>query len=87
MVELQIVSDLLLKNPKAYDIFEITPAAPYLALLGDIGYIKHRQEYSNFLRRQLSKFRVVFLVLGNHEVWHSSWEDAKETMHQIEHEI
>ena len=70
----------------AYDIFDIPPKAPYLALLGDIGYAshpQHREAYLGFLRRQLSKFRVVFLVLGNHEPWHGSWEASRETMRQF----
>ncbi|KAI2606577.1 hypothetical protein GGR54DRAFT_644191 [Hypoxylon sp. NC1633] len=87
MLELQIVSDLHLESPKAYDIFDITPKAPYLALLGDIGYVKHRREYLDFLKRHLSNFQVVFLVMGNHESWHSTWDDTRETMHQIESEI
>ncbi|KAI2467811.1 Ser/Thr protein phosphatase superfamily [Annulohypoxylon bovei var. microspora] len=37
--------------------------------------------------RQLSSFRVVFLVMGNHEPWHSTWDDTKQTIHQIEIEI
>lgn len=33
----QVLSDLHLEAKKAYDICEIAPKAPYLALLGDIG--------------------------------------------------
>jgi len=40
----QIVSDLHLETPKAYDIFEIEPKAPVLALLGDIGNIVLHKE-------------------------------------------
>ncbi|KAI1406932.1 Ser/Thr protein phosphatase superfamily [Hypoxylon sp. FL1857] len=87
MVQLQIFSDLHLENPKAYNTFEIKTAAPYLALLGDIGCVKHRQEYYGFLIRQLSKFRIVFLVMGNHEPWHSTWNDCKEAIHEIQMDI
>ncbi|KAI0181723.1 Ser/Thr protein phosphatase superfamily [Hypoxylon sp. FL1284] len=87
MVAIQIVSDLHLETPKAYDLFDITPKAPYLALLGDIGYICDSQDYFGFLRRHLLKFRVVFLVMGNHEPWHSTWEKAKETICDFEREI
>ncbi|KAI0010448.1 Ser/Thr protein phosphatase superfamily [Xylariaceae sp. FL0662B] len=87
MVGLQIISDLHLESPKAYDIFDITPKAPYLALLGDIGYVSHGREYFGFLRRQLSRFRVVFLVMGNHEPWHSTWEDTKRAVRQFERDI
>ncbi|KAJ3483776.1 hypothetical protein NLG97_g7227 [Lecanicillium saksenae] len=54
----------------------VEPKAPYLALLGDIGYTKDDGFFS-FLRRQLQVFRVVFLVLGNHEPYYSSWPEAK----------
>ena len=36
---LQILSDLHLDAPKAYDVFKIVPKAPYLALLGDVGNV------------------------------------------------
>lgn len=71
----QILSDLHLESPAAYDSFEIEPKAPYLALLGDIGYVKDAG-FFDFLRKQLKAFQLVFLVLGNHEPYHSSWADA-----------
>lgn len=71
----QILSDLHLELPAAYDIFELEPQAPYLALLGDIGYVKDAG-FFDFLHKQLRAFRLVFLVLGNHEPYHSSWTDA-----------
>lgn len=37
---IQILSDLHLETPTAYDIFDIPPKAPYLAIFGDIGNIK-----------------------------------------------
>ncbi|KAI0410555.1 Ser/Thr protein phosphatase superfamily [Xylaria grammica] len=88
MPVLQILSDLHLESPQAYDIFQIPPKAPYLALLGDIGYAtKHEGEYYNFLRQQLARFRVVFLVLGNHEPWHSNWDVTRARMRHFEHVI
>lgn len=75
-IQLQILSDLHLETPAVYDIYEINPKAPYLALLGDIGYVKD-EGFFPFLRKQLEVFRIVFLVLGNHEPYHSSWADAK----------
>jgi Calcineurin-like phosphoesterase len=75
-VQFQILSDLHLESPPAYDIYEIPPRAPYLALLGDIG-----NSISNglidFLAKQLTKFEIVFLLLGNHEPYHGSWQDVK----------
>ncbi|KAK3372637.1 hypothetical protein B0H63DRAFT_527469 [Podospora didyma] len=47
-----ILSDLHLESPKAYDIFDIEPKAPYLALLGDIGNVEaHKADFLDFLTR------------------------------------
>ena len=75
-MEIQILSDLHLEAPKGYDVFEITPTAPYLALLGDIGNTAHKGEFRAFLTQQLKQFRAVFLVPGNHEPYHSTWPDS-----------
>ncbi|KAI1174059.1 Ser/Thr protein phosphatase superfamily [Nemania sp. FL0916] len=85
MASLQIVSDLHLESPRSsYEVFEIPPKAPYLALLGDVGYlVHHEEEYLGFLRRHLAKFRVIFLVLGNHEPWHSSWEESQPDLGEL----
>ncbi|KAL7622036.1 hypothetical protein AAE478_007537 [Parahypoxylon ruwenzoriense] len=81
MVAIQILSDLHLEAPKGYDIFEIPPRASYLALLGDIGFLsRDLDEYSNFLLVQLRQFKVVFLILGNHEPYHSTWSKVKESV-------
>src|SRR5436190_5617538 len=74
--QLQILSDLHLEAPVAYDLFTITPSAPCLALLGDIGNVKDAG-FFEFLQQQLANFQAVFLVLGNHEPYHSGWEEAK----------
>ena len=76
-IQLQIMSDLHLEAPAAYDTFEITPRAPILALLGDIGQT-HDGGWIDFLERQLSLFHLVLLVLGNHEPYHSDWDKAKQ---------
>ncbi|KAF6832201.1 calcineurin-like phosphoesterase [Colletotrichum plurivorum] len=58
-MSIQILSDLHLESPKAYDIFEVVPKAPILALLGDIGYVgTHKDDYLTFLNQQLSQFRA-----------------------------
>ncbi|KAM3480087.1 hypothetical protein MY8738_005144 [Beauveria namnaoensis] len=75
-IKVQILSDLHLESPNGYDIFQVEPNAPYLALLGDIGYVKD-DGFFCFLRRQLEGFRLVFLVLGNHEPYYSSWPAAR----------
>ena len=74
MATIQILSDLHLEAPKAYDIFTITPSSPYLALLGDIGYAAtHWDEMQSFLLQQLHAFRAVFFIPGNHEAYNSTW--------------
>lgn len=82
----QILSDLHLESPSAYDIFHIEPKAPYLVLAGDIGYVKD-DGFFNFLRRQLGLFRLVFLVLGNHEPYHSTWPEAKSRIKRFEADL
>ncbi|KAF9884660.1 hypothetical protein FE257_001353 [Aspergillus nanangensis] len=76
MVSIQVVADLHLETPAAYDVIDIDPQAPYLALLGDIGNVKDAGFFS-FITAQLSKFKIVFFLLGNHEPYHSSWPKVK----------
>ncbi|KAI9040713.1 uncharacterized protein KD926_007794 [Aspergillus affinis] len=85
-MKIQIVSDLHLESPAAYDVFEITPKAPYLALLGDIGYAKDAGLF-DFLRKQLEAFRVVLFVSGNHEAYHSSWPETKSALVQLKKRV
>lgn len=74
---IQILSDLHLEAPKAYDVFEIEPKAPHLALLGDIGNVAaHRDDFLGFLTRQMRQFRTVMFVPGNHEAYHSNWPET-----------
>lgn len=85
MPSIQLLSDLHLEVPKSYDVFEITPTAPYLALIGDIGCIKD-DDYFPFIERHLPRFKTVFLLLGNHEPHHSNWAAVKEKVWQFEKE-
>lgn len=73
---IQILSDLHLETPTAYDLFDIPPKAPYLALLGDIGNVKDDGLFA-FLEAQLRKFQIVFFLLGNHEPYHSNWPTVR----------
>lgn len=76
-----ILSDFHLEPPKAYDIFEINPRAPYLALIGDIGDVKqHKDDCLAFLTRQLRQFRAVLFVPENHEgIWLGMSRDVGDT--------
>ncbi|KAK0635118.1 Metallo-dependent phosphatase-like protein [Bombardia bombarda] len=84
---IQILSDLHLEVGKAYDIFEIEPKAPHLALLGDIGNVAaHKDDFCGFLTRQLRQFRTVIFVPGNHEAYHSSWPKTLDILHAFQRE-
>ncbi|RMZ78131.1 hypothetical protein DV738_g3993, partial [Chaetothyriales sp. CBS 135597] len=84
----QILADLHLEAPKAYDIFEIVPKAPYLALLGDVGNVaSHKDDYLAFLTLQLKNFRAVLFVPGNHEAYHSSWPEALSILRTFEQDV
>lgn len=84
--DFQILSDLHLESPPAYDIFLIEPKARYLVLVGDIGYVKDAG-FFDFLREQLGVFKIVFLVLGNHEAYYSSWAETKSRMKRFEDDL
>ncbi|WEW61446.1 hypothetical protein PRK78_006936 [Emydomyces testavorans] len=86
MVDFQILSDLHLEAPPAYDIFDIPAKAPHLALLGDIGNIRDEGFFS-FIEAQLRKFRTVFFLPGNHEPYHSSWVEARNKINAFTREI
>ncbi|TLD25481.1 hypothetical protein PspLS_05569 [Pyricularia sp. CBS 133598] len=86
-MKLQILSDLHLEAPKGYDIYQVTPAAPYLALLGDIGTVgPHKADLFAFLTAQAHQFRTVLFVPGNHEAYHSSWAETLTALRALEHE-
>ncbi|KAF2217133.1 hypothetical protein CERZMDRAFT_32354 [Cercospora zeae-maydis SCOH1-5] len=86
LCRLQIISDLHLESPKAYDVYEITPKAPHLALLGDIGNVSHKDEFLNFITSQLRQFQTVFFVPGNHEAYGSDWSSTLQALKDFERE-
>lgn len=65
MQGLQIASDLHLEFGQHVNI---TPHAPLLALLGDIG-APFQPHYADFLSTQSKQFEQVFVLLGNHEYY------------------
>lgn len=85
-MQLQILSDLHLESPTAHDIFNVSPKAPFLALLGDVGYATDEGLFF-ILCKQLAIFRIVFLVLGNHEAYHSDWNETKSNMNRFKADI
>ncbi|KAF2107973.1 calcineurin-like phosphoesterase [Lophiotrema nucula] len=85
---LQVVSDLHLESPKAYDVFTIVPRAPHLALLGDIGnVVPHKADLLSFLTQQLTHFRTVLFVPGNHEAYSSDWPATLAALRTFEEEV
>ncbi|KAL2374932.1 hypothetical protein RJ035_003382 [Blastomyces gilchristii] len=86
MVSFQILSDLHLESPAAYDIFEIPSKATHLALLGDIGNVRDPGFFS-FIEAQLHNFRIIFFLLGNHEPYHSSWAEARRQIIEFSREV
>ena len=84
----QILSDLHLEAPKAYDVFNILPKASYLALLGDIGNVaSHKEDFLAFLTRQLNQFRAVLFIPGNHEAYHSNWSETLSILLAFERDV
>jgi hypothetical protein len=84
----QILSDLHLEAPKAYDFFNIIPKAPYLALLGDIGNLaSHKDDCLAFLTRQLNQFHAVLFIPGNHEAYHSNWPETRDILLAFERDV
>lgn len=82
---LQILSDLHLEVLDSYDEYEITPSAPYLALIGDIGNVaQHKNKLFSFFLKQMAQFRVVLFVPGNHEAYHGSWTETTEALEAFE---
>ena len=76
-ISFEFCSDLHLEAPAAYDVFEIPPKAPILALLGDIGQTCDTG-WRELIIRQLHNFDTVLLVFGNHEPYHSDWQKARD---------
>lgn len=84
--KLQIVSDLFLEIDNSYSTYVITPKAPFLALLGNIGRVGNMcrvgwpspiySEFAQFLFRQLAQFRIVFFVAGSHESYTGTWAET-----------
>jgi len=85
-VKIQLLSDLHLENPKSYDLFAVTPRAPVLALIGDIGCTKDEGLF-DFLTTQVEQFQLVFFLLGNHEPYGSDWDKATTAVNKFAQEI
>lgn len=85
----QIISDIHLETyTDGYHSFQITPRAPILALLGDIGNVEpHRVSLAAFLNTQLRQFHAVLFIPGNHEAYHSTWPATLQILQSFEQEV
>jgi Icc-related predicted phosphoesterase len=96
MINIQIVSDLHIEyksnsipDPKNY----ITPSADILVLAGDIGSLYKIRQFSQFLQKVCSMFRIVIYVPGNHEYYtvkgikHMTMEQLNSRLNNIEKNI
>lgn len=61
---------------------DIEPAAPYLALAGDIGNPKDKS-YSAFLQYCSRRFKHVVLIRGNHDQWNWSMEECRAAIRRV----
>ncbi|KAJ5945159.1 calcineurin-like phosphoesterase [Penicillium verrucosum] len=60
--------------------------AEYLILAGDIGRLTDYDDYRNFLQKQTDRFKLVFLIPGNHEFYNGTFTAGLEKARQLERE-
>lgn len=82
-MQFQYLSDLHLEVLQSYEKYEIIPRAPNLILAGDIGQLCD-PGLRLFLRSQCRQFERVLYVLGNHELYTISHEQALEICSDLE---
>jgi len=61
----------------------LAPNAPYLALLGDIGYPTANAKYQDLLLAASQKFKKVFVLAGNHEYYNAEYFAVKKKIQDI----
>lgn len=88
--EFQIISDLHLENPLTaprYESFRLNVQAGNLFLLGDIGLLVNAGlfQFLRSLLRQHGECRI-FYVLGNHEPYQTTHQNACRLLRDFEHE-
>ncbi|KAL1841858.1 hypothetical protein VTK73DRAFT_3375 [Phialemonium thermophilum] len=81
--KLQIMSDLHLEVGQQYASFQFPATAPFLVLAGDIGRLVDYQGLLGFLERQAPRYRKVFLALGNHEFYGTSYEQGLDAARRL----
>lgn len=71
-VAIQYMSDLHLERLNYQ--WTITPAAPILLLVGDVGRLSDLSKYRSFILHCCAKYTKILLVAGNHEYYGTSHE-------------
>ncbi|KAB8238230.1 calcineurin-like phosphoesterase [Aspergillus alliaceus] len=82
----QVLSDLHLEINLQYPLYDIPVCAEHLILAGDIGRLADYDDYRNFLQKQTDRFKLVFLILGNHEFYNGTFAAGLEKARQLEQE-
>jgi len=85
-IYLQIMSDLHLETHPSYTSYTFPQTTPNLALLGDIGHVADSQLFT-FLEDQLSRYSIVFYLLGNHDPYHMSFQLARKKMREFQAKV
>ncbi|BCR99552.1 uncharacterized protein AKAW2_41235S [Aspergillus luchuensis] len=85
-VSFQILSDLHLEVNHQYLSYEIPACAEHLILAGDIGRLADYEDYRNFLQKLTGRFKLVFLVLGNHELYNEVFATGIKQARKLEQE-
>ncbi|KAI1073494.1 putative calcineurin-like phosphoesterase [Whalleya microplaca] len=82
----QIISDLHLEVGQQYSSYIFPVSAPFLLLAGDIGRLIDYDSYLEFLEAQTSRYKKVFLVLGNHEFYGLDYKSGLEAALRLSEE-
>src|SRR5574343_119308 len=72
-MKFQYISDLHLEFGNKMNII---PVAEYLILAGDICQLNCKTKYKDFLNRISKKFKLIFIVSGNHEYYGQTIESG-----------
>ncbi|KAL6835775.1 putative calcineurin-like phosphoesterase [Trichoderma sp. SZMC 28015] len=85
-IRIQILSDLHLEIGQQYTPYTFPVTAPFLLLSGDIGRLIDYDNYKAFLETQASRYKKVFLVLGNHEFYDLDYDSGLDMAQRLSEE-
>ena len=85
-VSSQLLSDLHLEVNQQYLSFEIPICAKCLILAGDVVRLVDYDNYCSFSRKQTDRFKLVFLILDNHEFYNDTFEAGPRKARPIKRE-